>query len=46
MERAYHLLGDTRYQRLAAISVAYLYNLRKRAGYQRRRQHWTKTRPR
>ena len=45
MERAYHLFGDIRYQRLAAISVAHLYNLRKRAGYQRHRQHWTRTRP-
>jgi transposase InsO family protein len=45
MERACHIFGDTRYQRLAGISVAHLYNLRKRAGYQRRRQHWTKTRP-
>ena len=44
MERAYYVFGDIRYQRLAAISVAHLYNLRKRAGYQRRRQHWTKTR--
>ena len=33
MERAYYVFGDTRYQCLAAISVAHLYNLRKRAGY-------------
>lgn len=45
MERAFHLFGDTRYQRLATISVAHLYNLRKRTGYTRRRQVWTKTRP-
>jgi hypothetical protein len=44
MERAYGLFGDARYQRLAVISVAHLYNLRQRAGYQRRRQVWTKTR--
>jgi transposase InsO family protein len=44
MERALHLFGDRRYERLAAISVAHLYNLRQRPGYQRRRQLWTKTR--
>ena len=45
MERAYQVFGDTRYQRLATISVAHLYNLRKKTGYQRQRQVWTKTRP-
>ena len=45
MERACHVFGDARYERLALISVAHLYNLRKQAGYTRRRQHWTKTRP-
>lgn len=45
MERAYGMFGDTRYQRLATISVAHLYNLRQRPGYQRQRQVWTKTRP-
>jgi transposase InsO family protein len=45
MERAYGVFGDARYERLAAISVAHLYNLRQRAGYQRHRQVWTKTRP-
>ena len=45
MERAYRIFGDVRYQRLAVISVAHLYNLRQRAGYQRLRQVWTKTRP-
>ena len=45
MERAYHVFGDGRYQRLAAISVAHLYNLRQRTGYQRQRRQWTKTRP-
>lgn len=44
MERAYQVFGDTRYRRLALISVAHLYNLRKKAGYQRHRQVWTKTR--
>jgi len=45
MERACHVFGDARYERLALISVAHLYNLRKQAGYTRRRRHWTKTRP-
>jgi len=36
-ERACHLFGDDRYQRLAGISVAHLYNLRHAAGYQRAR---------
>lgn len=45
MERAWRVFGDARYQRLATISVAHLYNLRKRAGYQHHRQLWTKTRP-
>ena len=45
MERARRVFGDIRYERLATICVAHLYNLRKRAGYQRHRQHWTKTRP-
>jgi transposase InsO family protein len=45
MERAYGIFGDARYERLATISVAHLYNLRQRPGYQRLRQVWTKTRP-
>jgi transposase InsO family protein len=45
MERAYGLFGDVRYERLAVISVAHLYNLRKQTGYQRKRQVWRKTRP-
>lgn len=45
MERALRLFGDPRYERLAGISVAHLYNLRQRTGYQRQRQKWTKTRP-
>ena len=44
MERAYGVFGDARYARLATVSVAHLYNLRQRAGYQRHRQVWTKTR--
>ena len=45
MERAFLIFGETRYQRLATISVAHLYNLRQSTGYQRQRQVWTKTRP-
>jgi transposase InsO family protein len=45
MERAYEVFGDVRYQRLATISVAHLYNLRQRPRYQQQRQVWTKTRP-
>ena len=44
MERAFGIFGEARYQRLAAISVAHLYNLRQRSGYLRQRQVWTKTR--
>lgn len=45
MERAWSLFGDPRYERLAVISIAHLYNLRRRTGYQRHRQVWSKTRP-
>lgn len=45
MERAFELFRDVRYERLAGISVAHLYNLRQRTGYQRQRRAWTKTRP-
>ena len=45
MERAWGLYGDARYERLAGISVAHLYNLRQRSGYRGHRQVWTKTRP-
>ena len=44
MERAYGVFGDARDARLATVSVAHLYNLRQRAGYQRHRQVWTKPR--
>ena len=44
MQRAYSVYGDTRYTRLATLSVAHLYNLRHQAGYQVTRAHWTKTR--
>jgi transposase InsO family protein len=45
MECALDVFGDVRYERLAMISVAHLYNLRKRRGYVDRRRVFTKTRP-
>ena len=45
MERAAQVFGDPRYERLAGISVAHLYNLRQHDGYQRQRSVWTTTRP-
>jgi len=43
MTREYELYGNKSYERLASISVSHLYNLRKAAGYKRRRQFFTKT---
>ena len=43
MPRALSVFGDIRYERLAAISVSHLYNLRHERGYEVRRRHWTKT---
>ena len=43
MQRAVEVFGDARYERLATISVAHLYNLRRTQGYATRRRHWTKT---
>ena len=43
MQRAYHRYDDSRYARLASVSVSHLYNLRHRAGYEAKRLHWTKT---
>ncbi len=43
MQRALSLFDDTRYERLAEISVSHLYNLRQTAGYTAKRVHWTKT---
>jgi transposase InsO family protein len=43
LERAVSVFGDRRYERLATISVAHLYNLRRAQGYHRSRRHWTKT---
>lgn len=45
LQRAYRVYGDTRYERLADISVSHLYNLRKSAGYRALRVTFTKTRP-
>src|SRR3990170_8190427 len=42
--RAVAVFGDARYERLAAISVAHLYNLRRARGYETKRRHWTRTR--
>lgn len=46
LQRAYTVYGDTRYERLATLSVGHLYNLRRQAGYQATRTHWTKTKGR
>jgi len=44
MRRALELYGDARFERLAGISVAHLYNLRAQQSYKDRRQTWGKTR--
>ena len=44
-ERAYHCFGQLEYQRLAEISVAHLYNLRRSIPYTQRRWHYEKTKP-
>jgi transposase InsO family protein len=46
LRRACHLFGQARYERLATISVAHLYNLRAQPLYQQRRVHFTKTQTR
>jgi transposase InsO family protein len=43
--RAYHDFGDERFQRLAGISVAHLYNLRRTAGYRKQYTRYQPTRP-
>lgn len=45
LRRALQMYGDTRFERLARISVSHLYNLRGQPRYQARRVHFTKTRP-
>lgn len=44
-ERAHLRFGDTRYERLAVISVAHLYNLRASVTYTRQRWTYNKTNP-
>ena len=43
--REFHEYGDQRYQRLAAISVPHIYNLRKSRTYRDQRIYYQKTRP-
>ena len=43
--REYYEYGDERYQRLATISAAHIYNLRKSQVYRKRRIVYQKTRP-
>jgi transposase InsO family protein len=45
LQREYQLYGQLEFQRLAGISVAHLYNLRKQQRYRERRLTYTKTRP-
>ena len=45
LHRAFHTYGDTRYERLAELSVSHLYNLRHSTGYQAQRVSFVKTRP-
>lgn len=45
LQREYQQYGKPEYQRLASISVAHLYNLRRRPRYRQRRLNYTKTRP-
>jgi transposase InsO family protein len=45
LQREYQLYGKPEYQRLAAISVAHLYNLRRQPRYRERRLSYSKTRP-
>ena len=44
LRRAFIEYADPRYERLSKLSVSHLYNLRKSAGYQTLRTHFTKTR--
>jgi len=43
--REFYEYGDERYERLAAISVPHIYNLRKNQAYRKRRIIYQKTRP-
>jgi len=44
-ERAWELFGEADYERLAAISISHLYNLRQSGQYRQQRHHVEKTRP-
>ncbi|HEX7359874.1 MAG TPA: hypothetical protein VF283_05225 [Bryobacteraceae bacterium] len=45
LQREFREYGDRRYERLAGISVAHLYNLRRSRHYRERRLRYEKTRP-
>ena len=45
LRREYQEYGQAGYERLAGISSAQIYRLRKKAAYRERRSHFTKTRP-
>ena len=42
-ERGYNLFNEARYERLAYISIAHIYNLRRSHLYKNKRRHFTKT---
>ena len=44
-ERAYGVFGELEYERLSAISISHIYNLRKAKVYSKTRTHFEKTRP-
>lgn len=45
LEREYRVFGDARYQRLARISAAHIYNLRRSRVYRQRRVSYQPTKP-
>ena len=45
LEREHRVFGQAEYERLAEISVAHIYNLRKTSTYRHRRIHYQKTNP-
>lgn len=45
LEREFHVFGHAEYERLATISVAHLYNLRRKRRYRECRLQYVKTRP-
>jgi hypothetical protein len=45
LQREFHDFGDTRYRRLASISAAHIYNLRRGRIYRQRRITYQPTRP-